>query len=55
VGLDVAGIDILFDGDSYKVCEINSSPGFEGFEKATGLNIPQEIYHYIRVRLGGSP
>ncbi len=54
VGLDIAGIDILFDGDSYKVCEVNSSPGFEGFEKATGLNVPQEIYHYIQVRLGGS-
>jgi len=54
VGLDIAGIDILFDGDSYRVCEVNSSPGFEGFEKATGLNVPQEIYHYIQVRLGGS-
>lgn len=54
VGLDIAGIDILFDGDSYKVCEVNSSPGFEGFEKATGLNVPQEIYHYIQVRLGDS-
>ena len=54
VGLDIAGIDILFDGDSYKVCEVNSSLGFEGFEKATGLNVPQEIYHYIQVRLGGS-
>jgi len=54
VGLDIAGVDILFDGDSYEVCEVNSSPGFEGFEKVTGLNIPQEIYQYIRVRLGGS-
>lgn len=54
LGLDIAGVDILFDGDDYKVCEVNSSPGFEGFEKATGLNVPQEIYHYIRVRLGGS-
>jgi len=54
VGLDIAGIDILFDGDSYRVCEVNSSPGFEGFEKATGLNVPQEIYHYIQVRLGSS-
>lgn len=55
IGLDIAGVDILFDGDNYRVCEVNSSPGFEGFEKATGLNVPQEIYDYIRVRLGGSP
>ena len=54
VGLDIAGVDILFDGDNYKVCEVNSSPGFEGFENATGVNVPKEIYNYIQVRLGGS-
>jgi len=52
LGLDIAGVDILFNDVNYVVCEINSSPGFRGFEKATGLNIPQEIYRYIRVRLG---
>jgi RimK family alpha-L-glutamate ligase len=55
VGLDIAGVDILFDGDSYRVCEVNCAPGFEGFEKATGLNVPREIYQYIRVRLEGAP
>jgi RimK family alpha-L-glutamate ligase len=54
LGLEIAGVDILFDGDSYKVCEVNSSPGFEGFEKATGVNVPQEVYNYIRVRLEGA-
>jgi gamma-F420-2:alpha-L-glutamate ligase len=53
LGLDIAGVDILFDGDSYKVCEVNSSPGFEGFEKATGLDVPQIIFNYIRVMLEG--
>ena len=54
LGLEIAGVDILFDGDSYRVCEVNSSPGFEGFEEATGVNVPQEIYNYIRVRLEGA-
>ncbi len=54
VGLDIAGVDILFDEDSYKVCEVNSYPGFEGFEKATNINIPGEIFKYILVRLGKS-
>ena len=54
LNLDIAGVDLLFDGDSYKVCEVNSSPGFRGFEKATGINVPQEIYNYVRVRLGES-
>jgi gamma-F420-2:alpha-L-glutamate ligase len=52
LGLDLAGVDILFDGDSYKVSEVNSSPGFEGFEHATGINVPKEIFNYIRLRLG---
>jgi RimK family alpha-L-glutamate ligase len=54
IGLDIAGVDILFDGDSYKVCEVNSSPGFEGFEQATGLDVPQIIFNYIRVMMEGS-
>lgn len=52
LGLDIAGVDILFNGDNYMVCEVNSSPGFEGFEKATGINVPKAIFDYIRVRLG---
>lgn len=52
IGLDIAGVDILFDGEDFKVCEVNSAPGFEGLEKATGVNVPQQIYQYIRVRLG---
>jgi hypothetical protein len=27
LGLDVAGVDILFDKDGYRICEANSSPG----------------------------
>lgn len=53
LGLDIAGVDLLFDGEGYKVCEANSGPGFYGFEKSTGLNIPQQIYQYIQVRLAG--
>jgi gamma-F420-2:alpha-L-glutamate ligase len=51
LGLDIAGIDLLFDGDHYKICEANSSPGFEGLESCCDINIPAEIYKYIKVRL----
>lgn len=54
VGLDIAGVDLLFDGDSYRVCEVNCAPGFEGFEEATGLSVAREIFQYIQVRLAGS-
>lgn len=41
--LDIAGVDLLFDHDSYCVCEVNSAPGFSGFEAATGINVAREI------------
>jgi gamma-F420-2:alpha-L-glutamate ligase len=50
--LDIAGVDLLFDGDSFRICEANSSPGFKGMEQATGLNIPGLIYDYVDQRLG---
>jgi len=53
INLDIAGVDILFDGDNYRICEINSYPGFEGFEKATGINVAEEVFKYIQVRLEG--
>ncbi len=52
IGLDIAGVDILFDGESYSICEINSSPGFEGLERATGIDVPKEIFRYLFIRLG---
>lgn len=54
-GLEIAGIDLLFDGEHFKVCEANSSPGFEGVESCCGIDIAQEMYNFIRVRLGMFP
>jgi RimK family alpha-L-glutamate ligase len=55
IGLDIAGVDILFDEkNNYRICEINSYPGFEGFEKATKINVPEEIFNYIKIRLENS-
>ena len=28
LGLDIGGVDLLYDNDGYKICEVNSSPGF---------------------------
>jgi gamma-F420-2:alpha-L-glutamate ligase len=50
--LDVAGIDILFDDDGYRICEANSAPGFQGLEKACGISVPDEIFKAARARLG---
>jgi RimK family alpha-L-glutamate ligase len=51
LGLEIAGVDILFGEDGYVVCEVNSSPGFVGFEEAIEIDIPQILFDYIRLRL----
>ena len=52
LGLDIAGVDLLFDGDGYKICEVNSSPGFEGMEKYTKKNIAEEVVSFVRLKIG---
>ena len=54
IGLDIAGVDLLFDNDGFQVCEVNSAPYFEGFEEATGIDIPKAIYDFASVRLEGT-
>ena len=47
MGLRVAGVDMLESGDGPLVMEVNSSPGLEGIESATGLDIAGAIIDYI--------
>lgn len=51
LGLEIAGVDLLFDGDQYRVCEINSAPEFSGFEAATGLNIARLVLQHCSWRI----
>lgn len=46
LGLSVAGVDLLESLDGPKILEVNSSPGFEGIEAATGLNIAKMILQF---------
>jgi len=46
--LKIAGIDLLFDGENFKICEVNSSPGFKGLEQAIEKNVAKEILTYIK-------
>jgi ribosomal protein S6--L-glutamate ligase len=39
MGLEVAGVDMLRGRTGPKVLEINSSPGLEGIERATGVDV----------------
>ncbi|MGB5982492.1 MAG: 30S ribosomal protein S6--L-glutamate ligase [Nonlabens sp.] len=47
LGLGVCGVDLLQSKRGPLVLEVNSSPGLEGIEGATGNNIAREIIKYI--------
>ena len=46
-GLRMAGVDLLRSKEGPKILEVNSSPGLEGIENATGKNIAGMIYDHI--------
>ncbi|MDA3845841.1 MAG: RimK family alpha-L-glutamate ligase [Vallitaleaceae bacterium] len=50
LGLDISGVDLLFDGDQFKICEVNSSPMFKGMESCLEVNVPSEIFQYVMTR-----
>ena len=52
MGLAIAGVDMLQSRKGPLVLEVNSSPGLEGIEKATGVNIAGKIIEYIEGSLG---
>ena len=47
MGLNVAGVDLLRSNHGPVVMEINSSPGLEGIEKATEVDVAGKIIEYI--------
>jgi ribosomal protein S6--L-glutamate ligase len=47
MGLNVAGVDILRSNHGAVVMEVNSSPGLEGIESATGKDIAGMIIEFI--------
>jgi gamma-F420-2:alpha-L-glutamate ligase len=51
--LEIAGVDLLFDeGGRFRICEVNSAPGFEGMENLGYTDIAHQIIRYVRIRLG---
>ena len=47
MGLNVCGVDLLRSNHGPVVMEVNSSPGLEGVEKATGVDVAGKIIEYI--------
>jgi ribosomal protein S6--L-glutamate ligase len=51
MGLAIAGVDMLQSKRGPMVLEVNSSPGLEGIEKATGVDVAGKIVEYIEQSL----
>ncbi len=51
-GNDIAGIDLAVTPKGLFVLEVNRSPGFKGFEEATGKNAAGEIVDFIEEQVG---
>ena len=47
MGLKVAGVDLLRSNHGPVVMEVNSSPGLEGIEKATEIDVAGKIIEFI--------
>ncbi len=51
MGLRVAGVDMLESDDGPQIMEVNSSPGLEGIETSTGLDVAGAIIDFIADRV----
>ncbi|TAK72404.1 MAG: 30S ribosomal protein S6--L-glutamate ligase, partial [Gammaproteobacteria bacterium] len=47
IGLNVAGIDIVRSHRGPLIMEVNASPGLEGIEKTTGVDVANHIIEFI--------
>lgn len=54
-GLQLAGVDLLRSESGPKVLEVNSSPGLEGIEKASGKNIAGLLYDHVEAHVRPQP
>jgi ribosomal protein S6--L-glutamate ligase len=48
LNLPIAGVDILKSPSQYLILEVNPSPAFSGLSRASGINVPRRIAHYIK-------
>jgi ribosomal protein S6--L-glutamate ligase len=45
--LSVAGVDLIQSERGPLVLEVNSSPGLEGIERASGIDVAEKIIEYL--------
>jgi ribosomal protein S6--L-glutamate ligase len=55
LGLTVAGVDLLESDEGPMVMEVNSSPGLEGIQKTTGVDVADAIIEHIERQVNWQP
>jgi ribosomal protein S6--L-glutamate ligase len=51
IGLEVAGVDMIRSNNGPKILEVNSSPGLEGIERVTGVDIAAKMIEFVEKKL----
>ncbi len=51
LGLEIAGVDVLRSDQGPMIIEVNASPGLEGIETTTGIDISEKIIQYIERKM----
>jgi ribosomal protein S6--L-glutamate ligase len=47
LGLGVAGVDLIRSNRGPLVLEVNASPGLEGIEEASGIDVASEVIRFV--------
>ena len=55
LGLTVAGVDLIESDEGPMVMEVNSSPGLEGIQKTTGVDVADAIIEHIERQVHFQP
>lgn len=55
LGLTVAGVDLIESDEGPMVMEVNSSPGLEGIQKTTGIDVADAVIEHIEHEVGRPP
>jgi ribosomal protein S6--L-glutamate ligase len=54
LGLRVAGVDMIESNEGPMVMEVNSSPGLEGIQKTTGVDVADAVIAHIEEQVSAA-
>ena len=52
LGLEYTGVDVMLHDDDVYIIELNSTPGWEGLQSVTEIDITKKLVNYILSRIG---